>query len=107
MADLTYISRLETLIRERKDADPATSYVAKSFAKGRVKMAQKIGEEGVELALAAVAEDRQAVIREGADLLFHMLILCEATGICFADIVNELEKREGVSGIAEKQSRIE
>ncbi|HLO75674.1 MAG TPA: phosphoribosyl-ATP diphosphatase, partial [Magnetospirillum sp.] len=86
-------------------ADPETSYTAKLFAKGRKKIAQKVGEEAVETALAAVAEGPQAVAAESADLLYHLLVLWADTGVSPDDVWAELNRRAGVSGIEEKNSR--
>ncbi len=99
------LDRLEVVIASRKDGDADKSYVAKLFAKGRKKIAQKVGEEAVETALAAVMDDRQEVVSESADLLFHMMVLWVDMGISPEDIFEELARREGVSGIDEKNSR--
>ncbi len=99
------LDRLEQVIVSRKGADADKSYVAKLFKKGRKKIAQKVGEEGVELALAAVMDDREEAISESADLLFHMMVLWADMGISANDIFEELARREGMSGIDEKNSR--
>lgn len=99
------IDALYAVIQSRKGADPETSYTAKLFAKGRKKIAQKVGEEGVETALAAVAEGPEAVAAESADLLYHLLVLWAETGVSPDDVWSELNRRSGVSGIAEKNSR--
>jgi phosphoribosyl-ATP pyrophosphohydrolase len=99
------LSKLETTIRARRGADPSSSYVASLFAKGRAKIAQKLGEEAVETLIAAMQGDSQEVTKEAADLLFHLLILLADQDIPLADILAELERREGVSGIAEKAAR--
>ena len=95
---------LATII-ERRNADPATSYVAKLTAKGRAKMAQKLGEEAVEVVIAAISDDRAGIVTEGADLLFHLAVLLADAGLSFDDIRAELARREGVSGIQEKSKR--
>ena len=105
MADLAFLTRLEATLRARRDADPAISYVARLHAGGVAKIAQKLGEEAVETVIAALAEDDAALTGEAADLLFHLLVLLDARGLRFADVVAELERREGLSGIAEKASR--
>ncbi|TAE34677.1 MAG: phosphoribosyl-ATP diphosphatase [Alphaproteobacteria bacterium] len=92
-------------IRAHKHGNPETSYVAKRFAKGRAKIAQKIGEEGVELALAVVLQNKQEIICETADLLFHILIALEEADLSFGDVMAELQQRQGVSGIAAKKAR--
>lgn len=99
------LSRLEATIRERRGADPASSYVAKITARGRAKIAQKLGEEAVETVIAAMAGDREEVIKESADLVFHLLILLADMGLSLDDVRAELDRREGLSGIAEKAGR--
>ena len=95
---------LATIIK-RRSADPATSYVAKLTAKGRAKIAQKLGEEAVEVVIAAMSDDRAGLVSESADLMFHLAVLLADAGVTFNDIRAELERREGVSGIAEKAKR--
>ena len=97
--------RLETIIRERRISDPALSYVAKLTHAGRSKIAQKVGEEAVETVIAAVGNDRAGVISESADLMFHLSVLFADMDVVWADIFAELERRDGVSGIAEKAGR--
>ncbi|OYQ30797.1 phosphoribosyl-ATP diphosphatase [Sandarakinorhabdus cyanobacteriorum] len=89
----------------RRSADPASSYVAKLTAKGRAKLAQKLGEEAVEVVIAAVADDRAGLVSESADLIFHLALLLADAGLTFDDIRAELARREGVSGIDEKAGR--
>lgn len=96
---------LEQTIRQRRQADPSQSYVAKLTARGRGKIAQKVGEEAVETVIAAMASDREGAIGESADLLFHLLVLLADLDISLDDVLDELDRREGVSGIAEKASR--
>ena len=103
MADT--ITRLETIIRGRRVADPALSYVAKLTHAGRAKIAQKVGEEAVETVIAAVGDDRAGVISEAADLMFHLSVLFADLDIKWVDIFAELDRRDGVSGIAEKAGR--
>jgi phosphoribosyl-ATP pyrophosphohydrolase len=105
MADSDTLARLEAVIATRRGADPASSYVAKLHAKGLNKIAQKLGEEAVETVIAALAEDREALVGEAADLLFHLLVLLGARDVPLADVLAELDRREGVSGLAEKASR--
>lgn len=99
------LERLYDVIASRKGGDPAVSHTAKLFAKGRAKIAQKMGEEAVELAIAAVAETRAEVISESADLVFHLLVLWADCGITIDDVRAELRRREGMSGIEEKKAR--
>ncbi|MBL28959.1 MAG: phosphoribosyl-ATP diphosphatase [Rhodospirillaceae bacterium] len=99
------IDRLYKVIEGRRTADPAQSYVAKRLQQGTEKIAQKVGEEAVETAIAAVAGKRSEVIAESADLLFHLLILWADAGISPDDVRAELARREGLSGIDEKLKR--
>ena len=97
--------RLAARIALNRNADPATSYVARLTAKGRAKIAQKLGEEAVETVIAAMGKDRDEIIGEATDLVFHLGVLLVDAGLTFDDIRAELVRREGVSGIAEKASR--
>jgi phosphoribosyl-ATP pyrophosphohydrolase len=103
MADT--LTRLEATIASRKGADPASSYVASLFAKGRPKIARKFGEEAVEAIVAALAEDKAALAGEAADTIFHLLVLLADAEIPLSDVFAELERREGVSGHDEKAAR--
>lgn len=98
---------LYAMIEARRAADPATSYVARSFAKGRAKLAQKVGEEAVETVIAAVSADREALVAESADLLFHLLMLWADAGVAPAEVLQALEDRRGTSGLEEKARRQE
>ena len=99
------LDRLEATIRQRRDADPGTSYVASLTAKGRPKIAQKVGEEAVETVIAALTGDAKALTSEAADLLFHLLVLLGDAGVSLADVRAEIERREGLSGLEEKANR--
>jgi phosphoribosyl-ATP pyrophosphohydrolase len=101
------LARLEQTIRARRGVDAATSYVAKLTAKGRRKIAQKLGEEATETVIAALTEDKKALTGEAADLLFHLLVLLADCDVSLDAVLAELDAREGVSGIAEKASRKE
>jgi phosphoribosyl-ATP pyrophosphohydrolase len=103
--DARILDQLFATIAARKGADPTTSYTAKLFSKGRKKIAQKVGEEGVETALAAVSEDAPAIASESADLMYHLLVLWADSGLTPQDVWAELAKRQGISGIDEKNSR--
>ncbi len=103
MADT--LRTLETTIAARRGADPAASYVAKLLSRGRPKIAQKLGEEAVETVIAAMGGDGQEVIGEAADLLFHLMVLLADMGIPIDRVLAELDRREGMSGIAEKAAR--
>ncbi len=105
MAHSETLSRLEATIESRRQADPGSSYVAKLNARGLNKIAQKLGEEATETVIAALVEDRQALVGEAADLIFHLVVLLAAKDIPLADIMAELDRREGVSGIEEKAAR--
>ena len=96
------LTRLETTILARREADPATSYVAKLRAKGLPKMAQKLGEEAVETIIAALGGDNQELTGEAADLLFHLITVLAERGVTLADVYAELDRREGVSRLDEK-----
>jgi phosphoribosyl-ATP pyrophosphohydrolase len=93
------------VIRARKDADPETSYTARLFSQGTLKIAKKLGEEGVETALAAVAQGPEALAAESADLLYHLLVLWAACAVEPADVYRALEARTHRTGLAEKASR--
>ncbi|EAT07106.1 phosphoribosyl-ATP diphosphatase [Sphingobium sp. 10 DY56-G10] len=99
------LHHLEQTIRQRRTADPTASYVAKLAAKGRAKIAQKVGEEAVETVIAAMADDRAGAVGESADLLFHLLMLLADLDIPLDNVLDELDRREGVSGIVEKAAR--
>ncbi|TJW55389.1 MAG: phosphoribosyl-ATP diphosphatase [Mesorhizobium sp.] len=99
------LSDLETIIRERAHSGDPDSWTAKLFAHGIDKAAQKLGEEAVETVIAAVGGDRQALVSESADLIYHWLVVLGVAGIPLADVLTELERRTGRSGIAEKASR--
>lgn len=93
-ADLDFLQRLEEVISQRRQAGPDSSYTARLFAAGQARIAQKVGEEGVELALAAVAGDRTRVVSEAADLLYHTLVLLQSRDARLADVVAELRSRQ-------------
>lgn len=99
------LERLFEMIVSRKTADPATSYTAKLFSRGRARIAQKVGEEAVETVIAASTNDTAHIVTESADLLYHLLVLWADAGIRPEQVWQTLESREGISGIAEKNSR--
>ncbi|MBP6515296.1 MAG: bifunctional phosphoribosyl-AMP cyclohydrolase/phosphoribosyl-ATP diphosphatase HisIE [Steroidobacteraceae bacterium] len=90
---LAFLGTLERVIASRVAERPDGSYTARLFAQGTGRLAQKVGEEGVEVALAAVTSERDKVVSESADLLFHLMLLLKDRGIALADVVNELEAR--------------
>jgi phosphoribosyl-ATP pyrophosphohydrolase/phosphoribosyl-AMP cyclohydrolase len=93
MERLAFIGELEAVIRQRHQEPAASSYTSSLFAAGAARIAQKVGEEGVELALASVGGDRQAITSEAADLIFHLLVLLESQGIPLDEVVVELSRR--------------
>jgi phosphoribosyl-ATP pyrophosphohydrolase len=99
------LDRLWQVIQSRRGADPGTSYTARLFARGRAKIAQKLGEEAVEAVIEGLGDNPAALVAESADLLYHLLVLWAAAGISPADVAAELARREGISGIAEKRAR--
>lgn len=99
------LTRLEQVIAERKAASPDASYVAKLNAAGIEKIAQKLGEEAVETVIAALSGSREEVVGEAADLIFHLLVLLQARRIKLDEVMAELDRREGISGLEEKASR--
>lgn len=107
MSQFDYLDEVVATIASRVGGDPKTSHVAKLLKKGTPRIAKKVGEEGVELALAAVSGDKAHTIAESADLLFHLLVLWQAESIAPAAVMEALRAREGVSGIAEKAARNE
>lgn len=109
MADDTFgvvIERLFAVIESRRDGDPGRSYTAELLAGPEARIAQKIGEEAVETVIAALGPEHEAVARESADLLYHLMVLWARRGITPADIGVELARREGVSGHDEKAGRL-
>jgi phosphoribosyl-ATP pyrophosphohydrolase len=105
MSELHPIDRLFAVIQSRNGADPTTSYTAKLLAQGKLKIAKKLGEEAVETALAAVAQDSASLAAESADLLYHLLVLWAACGITPQDAYRALDARAGRSGLEEKAGR--
>lgn len=99
------LAKLVATIAARRGSDPESSYVAKLLAGGTSLAARKLGEEAVETVVAALSGDVTDLTAEAADLLFHLLVLLETRGVPFADVLAELDRREGVSGIAEKAGR--
>ena len=100
------IARLFDTIASRKGGDVSASYTAKLFARGTDKIAQKLGEEATETVIAALTGDTAELTAEAADLLFHLLVLLGAKDVALADVLAELDRREGTSGLDEKAARI-
>ena len=103
--DGAFLDQLYEVIEGRRGADPAVSNTAKLFKKGVRKIAQKLGEEAVETLIEGVEGNREGVVLESADLLYHLLVMWAATGVRPGEVWYALSSREGVSGIAEKASR--
>lgn len=99
------LSRLEAVIAQRRAASPDSSYVAKLNAKGVPAIAQKVGEEATETVIAALTGDAGELTAEAADLLFHLLVLLGTKDVTLADVLAELDRREGTSGLDEKAAR--
>jgi phosphoribosyl-ATP pyrophosphohydrolase/phosphoribosyl-AMP cyclohydrolase len=91
--EISFLAKLESVIAQRAAEKPDASYTAKLLAQGIARMAQKVGEEGVELALAAVGDTNDKVVGESADLLFHLLVLLRARGVQLGEVTRELERR--------------
>ena len=104
-ADRDILARIAATVAARRDADPSASYVASLFAKGDDAILKKIGEEATETVMAAKDGDKIRVVAEVADLWFHCLVLLARHGLGPADVLNELQRREGTSGHAERASR--
>lgn len=104
MSDI--LNRLAETLEARKSADPQSSYAAKLYAKGLDSILKKIGEESAEAIIAAKGGDKSQVVYEVADLWFHTLVLLAQQGLHPDDVLNELARREGLSGIAEKAARV-
>jgi len=99
------IDRLYAVIDSRKGADPDTSYTAKLFSRGRAQIAKKLGEEAVEALIEGIRGDRAKLVGESADLLYHLLTLWAAVNVKPQAVWQELARREGLSGLAEKAAR--
>jgi phosphoribosyl-ATP pyrophosphohydrolase len=102
---MTPLDRLAATIEARRGADPDSSWTARLLAKGPEKCAEKFGEEAVEAIIEAVRGDRDRLTAEAADVLYHLLVMLAAREVTLADVLAELERREGRSGIAEKAGR--
>lgn len=99
------LDRLAELLEQRKSADPHSSYVAKLYAKGMDSILKKVGEEATETIIAAKDGDKSQIIYETADLWFHTLVMLAQAGLKPQDVLDELARREGLSGIDEKAQR--
>ncbi len=99
------LSDLERIVEERSKASPDQSWTAKLFAAGQPKAAKKLGEEAIEAVMAAVANDRDNLTYEAADLLYHLMVVLKIAGIPLENVMGELERRTSQSGLQEKASR--
>lgn len=99
------LADLDRIVAERAQITDGSSYTASLIGQGTEKCARKLGEEAVETVIAAMQDDREALIGESADLLYHLLVLLHCKGLALDDVVAELEKRTGQTGLAEKASR--
>ncbi|MFB9134396.1 bifunctional phosphoribosyl-AMP cyclohydrolase/phosphoribosyl-ATP diphosphatase HisIE [Vibrio sp. AK197] len=92
-SQMVWLHQLEQLLGERKNADPESSYTASLYARGTKRISQKVGEEGVEVALAATSGDKAEVVSESADLIYHLLVLLQDQGLSMNDVINKLKER--------------
>ena len=102
---MTPLHRLAATIATRKGADPETSWTAKLLSKGPEKCAEKFGEEAIEAVIEAVKGDREKLTYEAADVLYHLLVMLAARDVTLDEVLAELDRRQGTSGIAEKAAR--
>ena len=101
----SFLTKLEKTLAARKQADPGSSYVASLYAKGTDAILKKVGEEATEVVMAAKSDDPKAVVHETADLWFHTLVLLSHLDLSSDDVLAELERRHGQSGLEEKAKR--
>lgn len=102
---MTALHRLAATIEARRGADPESSWTAKLLSRGAEKCAEKFGEEAVEAIIEAVKGDREKLTAEAADVLYHLMVMLAARGVTLEEVLAELDRREGTSGIAEKAAR--
>lgn len=102
---MNILEQLAATIETRKGADPDSSWTAKLLSKGPEKCAEKFGEEAIEALIEAVKGDRAGLTSEAADVLYHLLVMLAARDVPLSDVLAELQRREGTSGIAEKAAR--
>ena len=101
------LGQLDELIASRRDGDPELSYVARLLHKGEDTVHKKVGEEAVEVVMAGKTQDASKIVYESADLVFHTMVMLSYYNLSFKDVVKELARREGMSGLDEKASRVE
>ncbi len=99
------LEKLAATIEARKGADPSSSWTAKLLSKGPEKCAEKFGEEAIEAIIEAIKDDKAALTSEAADVLYHLLVMLAVRDVALSDVLAELDRREGTSGIDEKASR--
>lgn len=99
------LEALYAIIDARKSADPDSSWTAQLLAKGPEKCAEKFGEEAIEAIIEAVRDDKEALTREAADVLYHLLVMLAARDVTFSDVLVELDRRQNQSGLVEKATR--
>ena len=104
--DQNALDRLQAVIAARTGTSPDQSYTAKLLSKGTNRIAKKFGEEAVELVIAAVESDKSAIISESADVLYHLLVLLQSSGVSPQEVYAELDRRHGQSGLEEKAGRV-
>ncbi|MFM1866503.1 MAG: hypothetical protein RIQ57_1113 [Pseudomonadota bacterium] len=102
---MNYLTDLQKIIQSKKNEDPDQSYTAQLFFKGLEEIQKKFGEEAIELIIASASKNKTQTIYESADVLFHLLVLLTENNISIEEIVDELKKRSGVSGLEEKSNR--
>ncbi len=102
---MSALERLAAVIADRVGADPETSWTARLLARGPEKCAEKFGEEAIEAIIEAVRGDRERLTSEAADVMYHLLVMLAARGVAWGDVLAELARREGVSGVSEKAAR--
>ncbi|MEM1005716.1 MAG: phosphoribosyl-ATP diphosphatase [Pseudomonadota bacterium] len=102
---MSILDDLSVTIAHRKDADPESSWTAKLLSEGPEKCAEKFGEEAVEAIIEAVKGDKAGLTAEAADVLYHLLVMLTARGVMLDDVLDELARRQGTSGVAEKAAR--
>ena len=106
MTNTETLMRLYDVIASRKGADAASSYVAQLFAAGKEKISKKLGEEAIEAIIAYQHGQQKAITAEAADVLFHLMVLLADSGVTLEQVIRELERREGTSGLDEKKNRV-
>ena len=102
---MTPLEQLAATIKARKSADPDNSWTARLLAQGPEKAAEKFGEEAIEAIIEAVRGDRAALTREAADVLYHLLVMLASRDVALGDVLEEIDRRAGVSGLDEKAAR--